>query len=288
MNDESFTPVALRPLSLDDIVGESITLLLRYLPQFLALAALANLPVLFWQLLTLIAPDQWVSPPRFQTLSETSSISAFIAYVTEGRNNLNTLMAIGVGVLGSLLQTVGVSMYAYQHAIGRALSLAATMQHTLKQFPAMLLGGVLPMAAIILIDNFLPKNTWGNLFYIVMLLAIYPRFLLVPATVALEDASGPTALWRSLRLVGSAYWRVLVIWLVLELVIAMTVLLPTLFIGLSSINLVLGTPQRLINFGIGNLTIFVVDSFRSIALMLLFVDVRRRSDRQRTVQIAGI
>ena len=288
MNNESFKPVALRPLSLDDIVSESITLLLRYFPQFLALAALANLPVLFWQLLTLAAPDQWVSPPRFQTLTETSSISAFIAYVTEGRNNLNTLMAIGVGVLASLLQTVGVSVYGYQRAMGRTMSLATTMQHTLKQFPAMLLGGAMPMAAIILVDNYLPKNTWGNLFYIVLLLVLYPRFLFVPASVALEDASGLTALWRSLRLVSSAYWRVLGIWLVLELVIAMILLLPTLFIGLSSVNLVLGTPQRLVNFGVGNLTIFVIDSFRSIALMLLFVDVRRRSDRQRTVQVAGI
>ena len=273
---------------MDDIVSEAITLMLRHLPQFLVVAALANLPVIFWQGFTLIAPDQWVAPPRFQTISETSSFSALIAYISSGRDNLPVLIAIAVAALSGLIQAAAATTYAFHLARGDTLSLAATMQRALTCLPAILLGTALPTLLIVLIGRYLPEGVWGSVLFALLLMAFYPRFLFATASSVLEGSNGAHALLRSLGLTQIAYWRVLGIWLLLELIIAMALLAPTLLIGLSSINLVLGNTQRLVNYLIGDVTIFVIDSFRSIALMLLFVDVRRRSDRQRAVDVARV
>ncbi len=274
-------PTPIRPLSLDDIVSETITVLLRRLPQFLLLAMLANLPVIFWQLLTVASPDQWVAPPRFQTITETSPLAALLAYVLNGRDNLPVFVAIAVAGLSGLMQTAGTTLYAYQLTQNHNLTLAQTLQQMLIRLPAILLGSALPTLLIVVLGQQLPKTFWGNSLFVLALLIIYPRFLFATASVMTEQATGLNALWRSLQITHANYWRVLGTWLVLELVIAMALLMPTLLIGLSSINLVLGTTQRLVNFSIGNLTIFIVESFRSIALLYLFLDIRRRQGRRR-------
>ncbi len=287
MTDSNPGPV-LPPLALDDIISETSTLLLRRLPQFLLLALMANLPVVFWQLLTIAAPDQWVAPPRFQTVTETSSLSALMAYVLNERDNLPVLIAIVVAGLSGLMHTACATFYAYQAIQNHKISLAQALQQMLVRLPAVLLSTAVPTLLIALLGKQLPKTAWGNGLFVAALLVIYPCCLFATASVMIEHASGLSAVWRSIRITYGSYWRVLGIWLVLELVIAMALLTPTLLIGLSSLNLVLGTTQRLLNFSIGNLTVFMIDSFRSVAEMYLFLDLRRRLDRQRAVQIAVV
>ena len=273
-------PLIFRPLSIDDIVSESITLLLRKFPQIFAIAVLANVPVIFWQLLSLTRANEWVAPPRFQTVSEVSVLSSFANFVASGRTDMQLLAAIAIGGISGMLQAAAVTWYAARLANETPIGIGEAVQQAVRRFGDILIATVIPAAVVAVLSKLTDTDIWGTLLFIALVILIYPRTLFATPIIMLEGQNGLSALWRSLQISWPRFGRVISLWLLMEFVIAIAFLLPTLLIGLSSVNLVLGNTQRIVNFTIGDLAIFIVEPVRNLALLLLYFDLRRRHDRK--------
>lgn len=274
-------PLIFRPLSIDDIVSESITLLLRKLPQILAIALLANVPVILWQLLSLTQANEWIAPPRFQTVSEVSVLSSFANFVASGRSDMRLLAAITIGGLSGMLQAAAITWYAARLAHEEPVSIGEAVQQATRRFGDIVVATIIPAVLVAALSKLTDTNLWGTALFIVLVVLIYPRTLFAIPAIMLDGHNGLSALWHSLQLSWTRFGRVLSLWVLMEFVLAIAFLVPTLLIGLSSVNLVLGNTQRIVNFTIGDVAIFLMEPVRNIALMLLYFDLRRRHERKR-------
>jgi len=281
-------PLIFRPLSIDDIVSESITLLLKKFPQILAIALLANVPVILWQLLSLTKTNEWIAPPRFQTVSEVSVLSSFANFVASGRTDMRLLAAITIGGLSGMLQAAAITWYAARLANEEPVSIGEAVQQAVQRFGDILIATIIPAVVVAALSKLIDVNIWGTAIFIVSVVLIYPRTLFAVPAIMLEGHNGLSALWHSLQLSWSRFGRVLGLWVLMEFVLAIAFIVPTLLIGLSSVNLILGNTQRIVNFTIGDLAIFILEPARNIALLLLYFDLRRRHERQRASKINPI
>ncbi|MFC1463752.1 MAG: hypothetical protein ACFLMY_02775 [Candidatus Brachytrichaceae bacterium NZ_4S206] len=274
--------VQFRPLDLNDTISESAQLVLVNALTFLGAMLLTNLPILIWQALALIQPDQWSVPPRYSSVRDIDTVASMILRSLDGFDVRLAASALVSWIVG-VWQTGAMVRIASRRYFGRAITAGEAAAKAWSRLPALLAAGVVPSFIIVMAGWLSTKDVAGLVACAVLLIVTYPFWLFTAPVVMNEGLGGVAALRRSIRLAGRTYGYTLAVWLVLELLLFLASLMPFFMIGLVGAASDSAQTNRIATVLFGNLAACIIVPFRMAVITLLYYDVRRRQEGRATV-----
>lgn len=273
-------PVRFRPMPLPELLDELFRLYRRHFSLIVGISLLVALPGLVWSLVTGIYR---LNSASYANLITTSPGAA----PTFNSQQLSSLLgAILLGVLGSLILlpfSLGAVYRAVTDvALGRPASIGSVLRETLaRYFPLLGLVGLF----ILMFLGWIIAEVVGFVLLILPGIAVFcaavylaVRWSLVVAAMMAEDIGPIRGLGRSWNLVSGSWWRtfgILLIVTILQLII--TYGLGILF-GLIAALVTTGDVQAAVAQIIGTILNAVVNPITTIAVVLLYFDLRVRKE----------
>lgn len=234
---EAPKPPTLRPLSVADLIDEIFRLYRRNFGLFLAIAALPFLPAVILLTVGLALLGSVVSRSRGEAFT-------FTPAVTTGSL---TLVLSGIAfVIAFPILTGGLAHAVAQRYLGRPTTVRASLQ-TGGRFFGRLLGGALLLGLAVLLVFCVPIGlvaglalatgvaAWWALLFLAVPLAIVLAVWLIATwafwtqAIVLEGTGILAGLRRSAQLVSGSRWRVIGIYLLLQVIQVVLVAIPSTF-----------------------------------------------------------
>lgn len=273
-------PVRFRPMPLPELLDELFRLYRRHFSLIVGISLLVALPGLVWSLVTGIYR---LNSASYANLITTSPGAA----PTFNSQQLSSLLgAILLGVLGSLILlpfSLGAVYRAVTDvALGRPATIGSVLRETLaRYFPLLGLVGLF----ILMFIGWIIAEAVGFVLLILPGIAVFcaavylaVRWSLVVAAMMAEDIGPIRGLGRSWNLVSGSWWRtfgILLIVTILQLII--TYGLGILF-GLIAALVTTGDVQAAVTQIVGTILNAVVNPITTIAVVLLYFDLRVRKE----------
>ena len=273
-------PVRFRPMPLPELLDELFRLYRRQFSLIVGVSLLVALPGLVWSLVTGIYR---LNSASYANLITTSPGAA----PTFNSQQLSSLLgAILLGVLGSLILlpfSLGAVYRAVTDvALGRPATIGSVLRETLaRYFPLLGLVGLF----ILMFIGWIIAEAVGFVLLILPGIAVFcaalylaVRWSLVVAAMMAEDIGPIRGLGRSWNLVSGSWWRtfgILLIVTILQLII--TYGLGILF-GLIAALVTTGDVQAAVTQIVGTILNAVVNPITTIAVVLLYFDLRVRKE----------
>ena len=273
-------PVRFRPMPLPELLDELFRLYRRHFSLIVGISLLVALPGLVWSLVTGIYR---LNSASYANLITTSPGAA----PTFNSQQLSSLLgAILLGVLGSLILlpfSLGAVYRAVTDvALGRPATIGSVLRETLaRYFPLLGLVGLF----ILMFIGWIIAEAVGFVLLILPGIAVFcaavylaVRWSLVVAAMMAEDIGPIRGLGRSWNLVSGSWWRtfgILLIVTILQLII--TYGLGILF-GLLAALVTTGDVQAAVTQIVGTILNAVVNPITTIAVVLLYFDLRVRKE----------
>lgn len=273
-------PVRFRPMPLPELLDELFRLYRRHFSLIVGISLLVALPGLVWSLVTGIYR---LNSASYANLITTSPGAA----PTFNSQQLSSLLgAILLGVLGSLILlpfSLGAVYRAVTDvALGRPATIGSVLRETLaRYFPLLGLVGLF----ILMFIGWIIAEAVGFVLLILPGIAVFcaavylaVRWSLVVAAMMAEDIGPIRGLGRSWNLVSGSWWRTLGILLIVTILqLIITYGLGILF-GLIAALVTTGDVQAAVTQIVGTILNAVVNPITTIAVVLLYFDLRVRKE----------
>ena len=266
-------------MDVNEILGESVHFFSQNFWLVAGIVVLAGLPLFIWQALSLAKPNEWVAPLHFRSARDLADILDLVKGIAEGKWNGRLLASLCVSAYTGLVQA-GALAYALSERIAeRAVTPLQAVAAAFHRLGALAAGNgvtLMVVAAVALLAGRLPTGSFSLIAFAVLMLALYPRWLLTTQTIMADGLNGIAGLRRSIELVGGRYWFVLGVWLVAELLLVITSLIPTFILGIISVSNLPSQTRQLANLIIPSAAAIVFDPFWHVTLVLVYFQLRRR------------
>jgi len=267
----------LRPMDMTQILNTSLGLLLGSPGFFLAAVALANLPLLLWQVGALAAPDAWFIPPRFRSAQDLYGMLGLAGRIfTIGKIDAPSTIALMVSLLTSLLQSALIVPLVAARYRGRSLSLLDALAFAQHALPRLLAAWALPFVTVLAAAWIYAQSNVAAVFGVALLLIGFPCWLFLSQVVLLEGAAPGIAWRRSAALLRRRVVGIVGTWLIFELIFVVLTALPTFVMGMSAALYPPGPRLNALTILAGNLAILLIEPLRETMATLLYFEQRRR------------
>lgn len=274
-----------RNMDLNDIVSESIQFFAQNFLLVAGIVVLAGLPLFIWQVFAVLKPNEWVTPLHYRSARDLGDVLNLVSSVAGGRWNSRLIASLGVSAFASLIQA-GALVHAVSERAGtRTVTPLQCIFAAYSRLGALVTGNglifIIVVMAALAVGKLPPGISTLAVFALVML-ALYPRWLLVTPAIMAGRLDGLWGMRRAIEVTGGRYWFVLSVWLVTELVLVVAALIPMFVLGLISVSDLPTQTRQLANLIIPGLGAIVIDPAWHIMAVLLYFQVHRRWARTLT------
>jgi hypothetical protein len=270
-----------RNMDVNEVIGEAADFLLHNFALITTIVIAANVPLFVWQVFALAQPESWDIPFRYRSGRDLATVAGLVNTLTRQRPSGAQLASLVISGVVALLQSGALAYALSKRYAGESVHALDALSEAGRRLPALAVGMGMP-ALIVVVSALaaarLPGTDFDLVPFIAVMLALYPRWLLVPQALMSEGLRGIAAIRRSFALTRGYFWYVLVIWLIAELLLTLATLVPTFVVGIASVSLPVAT-LRLLNVVTTNFVAIVIDPFFNVVIVFLYFQLRRRKER---------
>lgn len=270
-------------MDMNEVLSEAIAFFIQHFSLIAGTIVLACLPLFAWQFLWVQQPGEWGPAQIYRSARDLLTLAGLANVIfVDGQVNGRLVAGLLLGAYVSLVRGGALAHALSESYLGRRVTPAQAVTAANRKLLQLLFGNGFTAMIVIAIALIVPK-VWpipeAELYvFALIMMAILPRLLLVTQVIMIENTAGADGIRRSLALVQGRFWFVFVIWLVMEIVLALLSLVPVFGLGMAQTALA-GRNEMLANVIIPTLAMLFIDPIHDVVLVFVYYQLRRRKER---------